>query len=433
MNQKYILFSFLFIVLFTIHYNSGKENKYNTFSDTVLFGGDQWEYQSLAVNLLNGHGYRFGGIEPLEEYKFDYTSRYKTFFDSETHYSFYRTPGYPFFLKTIYQFYGVHPRVVKKFQLIMIVISACLMPLVCYYYFGFMGIISGTISSFLFMKYFCSDFRAGSILTESLILFSVLVWMISLIFWEKKPSNFRVFILGIISGLLLLVKGSTIFMPFTFILFLFGYYRSLGKSKFLQIIIYSLSVVLTIAPWSIYASLKSNKVILLSTQGDVMLVDYHNKQAALTGEWSTNWPSSESNLKYLFFERPKGTTKKHIVTALNFYKENPWMIFTAIKNKIIFAIQYRPTKYCLIFFLLHLFLTITTSRFQAKYRFQSIPSFSVIIFINIFLLTTVFQGSRRFLVPYMYFLLMPSIHFLFLIPNYITMILETSGLNKKSE
>jgi len=428
MTQKYILFSLLFIVLFTIHYNSGKENKFNTFSDTVLFGGDQWEYQSLAVNLLNGHGYRFGGIEPLEEYKFDYTSRFKTFFDTETHYSFYRTPGYPFFLKTIYQFCGVHPRVVKKFQLIMIVISACLMPLVCYYYFGFMGIISGTISSFLFMKYFCSDFRAGSILTESLILFSVLVWMISLIFWEKNPSNFRVFILGIISGLLLLVKGSTIFMPFTFILFLFGYYRSLGKSKFLQIIIYSLSVVLTIAPWSIYASLKSNKVILLSTQGDVMLVDYHNKQAALTGEWSTNWPTNDANLKYIFFNRPDGSTKKNVLTALNFYKEDPSMIFVSIKNKIKFATQYRPIKMCLIFFLLYLLISFVTSRFKSDYIFKSIPTYSIIIFINIFLLTIIFYGSRRMLVPYMYFLLMPSVHFLFLIPIYINTVLEKHDL-----
>ena len=126
----------------------------------------------------------------------------------------------------------MHPGVVKKYQLFMIVMAASLIPLVCYYYFGYMGIISGTISSFLFMRYFCSDFRAGSILTESLILFSVLVWMFALIFWEKKPTNFRILILGIISGLLLLVKGSTIFMPFTFILFLFGYYRLSEKNKF---------------------------------------------------------------------------------------------------------------------------------------------------------------------------------------------------------
>ena len=432
-KPKFLLFFLLVSLLFTIHFISGKKNKYNTTDDSAFFGGDTWEYQSLAVNLLHGHGYRFGGIEPLQVYKFDfnsgYTSRFKHFFDTETHYSFYRTPGYPFFLKIIYKIHGIHPAVVKKYQFIIIVIIASLMPLLCYYYYGYLGVLSGTISSFLFIKYFFSDFRTGTLLTEPLMLLSIFVWVIALIFWEKNPSNYRIFIFGIISGLLLLVKGSTIFLPFIFILFYLFYYRLSEKKKSLQILFYVFAVLLTIIPWSAYASLKSNNLILLSTQGDTMIADCNNKQAALTGNWSTNWPTNETNLKYILFERPHGSTKNNVLTAYNFYRENISMIILSIKNKIIFAMQYRPTKFCFILFLFYMFHSFITNRFKSYYRPNSIPAFAVIIFINLMLLTLVFYGSRRMLVPFMYFLLIPSVHFLFLIPIYINNMLEKSNLN----
>ncbi len=429
MNQKYILFSLLFIFLFAVHYNIGKKNEFNNFSDYALFGGDTWEYQSLAVNLLHGHGYQFGGIEPLEVYKFAYRSRYKTFFDSETDYSFYRTPGYPFFLKTIYQIHGIHPGIAKKYQFIMIIISVSLMPLICYYYFGYLGVISGTLSSFFFMKYLLSDIRTGTLLTESLMVFSILVWMFALIFWEKKPTKNRIIVLGIVSGLLLLVKGSTIFIPFIFLILLFSYYSFSHRKKIVNMIIYILSIIIVVAPWSIYASIKSDRLVLLSTKGDITFAVCNNQTAAKTGDWSkTIFPSNEDNLKYLLFDRSEGSTKKNVLTVLNFYKEDPSMIFVSIKNKIIFATQYRPTKFCLMFFLLYLLLYLITSRFKSDYKFKSIPTYAIIIFINIFLLTIVFYGSRRMLVPYMYFLLIPSVHFLFLIPIYINTVLEKHEL-----
>jgi len=428
MNQKYILFSILFIFLFAVHYNAGKKNDLNNFSDYALFGGDTWEYQSLAVNLLHGHGYQFGGIEPLEVYEFAYTSRYKTFFDSETDYSFYRTPGYPFFLKTIYQIHGVHPGIAKKYQFILIIISVSLMPLICYYYFGYLGVISGTLSSFFFMKYFLSDIRAGSLLTESLMVFSILVWMFSLIFWEKKPTESRIIVLGIVSGLLLLVKGSTIFIPFIFLILLLSYYSFSHRKKIVNMIIYCLSIIIAVAPWSIYASIKSDRLVLLSTQGDITLADCNNQTAAKTGDWSTIFASNKDNLKYLLFDRPEGSSKKNVITVINFYKEDPLMIFVSIKNKIKFATQYRPTRMCMIFLLLYLLISFVISRYNSDYKFKSIPTYAIIIFINIFLLTIVFYGSRRMLAPYMYFLLMPSVHFLFLIPIYINTVLEKHDL-----
>ena len=287
-EKKNVFFGLLLSCLFIIHYHSGKNNPYNTLNENVFFGGDQWEYQSLAVNILNGHGYRLGGLEPWEEYKFAFTEKkeFKKYFKSNSFYTFYRTPGYPLFLASVYKIFGVNPKIVKRIQFIMIVISASIMPLICYYYYGITGVFSGIISSFLFMRYFVSDLRTGSLLTESLILFSMLIWMLIYIYWEKEPTPFRILFLGIYSAFLLFIKGSNIFIPFTFIIFMICKSRYPQKNHYLQIITYVLAIVLTILPWSIYASLKSNKSIFLSTQGDTMLVECNNFNTANTGNWT---------------------------------------------------------------------------------------------------------------------------------------------------
>ena len=431
-EKKNVFFGLLLSCLFIIHYHSGKNNPYNTLNENVFFGGDQWEYQSLAVNILNGHGYRLGGLEPWEEYKFAFTEKkeFKEYFKSKSFYTFYRTPGYPLFLASIYKIFGVNPEIVKRIQFIMILICASIMPLICYYYYGATGIFSGVISSFLFMRYFVSDLRTGSILTESLILFSMLIWMFIYIYWEKEPTPFRILILGVFSGFLLFVKGSNIFIPFTFILFMICKFHFPQKNKLWQIITYVLAIVLTILPWSIYASLKSNKNIFLSIQGDTLLVECNNYNTANTGNWTR---LHQFPVEYLWYDRPAGSTKRNVKTVFNFYKENPSMILLSIKNKINFATVYRPIKYCLLFFILYLITYHISHQFHRKYHFESVNQIFIIIFISIIFLTLIFYGSRRMLVPFMYFMLIPSIHFIFISPIYINTLLEKFNLYKNND
>lgn len=431
-EKKNVFFGLLLSCLFIIHYHSGKNNPYNTLNENVFFGGDQWEYQSLAVNILNGHGYRLGGVEPWEEYKFAFTEKkeFKEYFKSKSFYTFYRTPGYPLFLASIYKIFGVNPEIVNRIQFIMIVICASIMPLICYYYYGATGIFSGVISSFLFMRYFVSDLRTGSILTESLILFSILIWMFIYIYWEKEPTPFRILILGVFSGFLLFVKGSNIFIPFTFILFMICKFHFPQKNKLWQIITYVLAIVLTILPWSIYASLKSNKNIFLSIQGDTLLVECNNYNTANTGNWTR---LHQFPVEYLWYDRPAGSTKRNVKTVFNFYKENPSMILLSIKNKINFATVYRPIKYCLLFFILYLITYHISHQFHRKYHFESVNQIFIIFFISIIFLTLIFYGSRRMLVPFMYFMLIPSIHFIFISPIYINTLLEKFNLYKNND
>ena len=99
------------IVLFIFYSTSG--GKWGTFSDRAYFGGDTWEYQSMAVNWAKGHGLKFGSIEKFSVYKFDQGKEkeyYSTFIRSGKNggfYNYYRTPGYPIFVGVIYKIFGI--------------------------------------------------------------------------------------------------------------------------------------------------------------------------------------------------------------------------------------------------------------------------------------------------------------------------------------
>ena len=97
-------------------------NHWAEFDDGCYFGGDTWEYQSMAVNLVRGHGLaRFGQIEPFSEYKvtFGQTAKISKFKNYDK-LNFYRRPGYHFFLALIYKIGGVHPINAKRVQLFLL-------------------------------------------------------------------------------------------------------------------------------------------------------------------------------------------------------------------------------------------------------------------------------------------------------------------------
>ena len=77
-------------------------------TDTAFFGGDTWEYQSIAVNFAEGHGIqKFGGMEPFDTYKFEKQDKlpdyYSSFVADAGQDNFYRTPLYPLFLGIVYK------------------------------------------------------------------------------------------------------------------------------------------------------------------------------------------------------------------------------------------------------------------------------------------------------------------------------------------
>ena len=209
------------------------------FDDWASYSGDTKEYQAMAVNLAKGYGLMKGGAvagDYVNDYKFDpnvlgrYYPPLKLFLEKGKtggYYKFYRTPGYIVFLAGIYKLFGVSPQIAKTIQLLLITFIAAFLP-----YLGLMiwkkkgfwaGLIAGGIYLTEYARTTPKDLSITypyQLMTEGLISFWLFIWVWLFLLWEKNKKPLLTLILGILTGLSLLIKGSNIFIPLVMIIYL---------------------------------------------------------------------------------------------------------------------------------------------------------------------------------------------------------------------
>ena len=311
---------FLFVVLTSVYYLVFWALA--DMKDTASFGGDTWEYQSMGVNFAKGHGIqKFGGLEPFETYKFEnltpFSSYYNNFIVDAGRDIFYRTPAYPLFLGVVYRSFGISPRTAKAFQLLMLVIIATSLPFIGYHYWGRSGFIGGLPAGGLFLA---TNYRlAQMILTESLIAFAVFLVLVALMAYERRRRVITACMLGVSLGFALLVKGSLIFLPIlTGIVILISTVVNRDPGGLKRLLVIMASAILTVLPWSLYASAKSGALIVLSTQGGSQLLD-DNNEFCTNGRWHPEWVDKKDS-----FYNTDGIDRERVVAkVVNFYWQHP--------------------------------------------------------------------------------------------------------------
>lgn len=317
------LFAFILLfIYFFVFFSIGK------FNDKAYFGGDVWEYQSMAVNFAYGHGInKFGELEAFETYKFDKkdTAIYNTFRENAGNNNFYRTPIYPLFVGIIYKIGGIKPLYAKCAQLLLLIIVAISLPFIGEFFWGKLGCLSGYIASPLFLL---TNYRfTVHLLTESLLIFIVFLTVVVFLWNQRKRNITTALALGFVLGLTILMKGSLIFIPVFIIIFCF--YESRKQKNFKLPVIVSAMTILTILPWSSYASITSNQLIIISTQGKTAILDGHNEYN-VNGLWSPQWKDHENS----FYNRSKIRAKKTYTKLLYFYFEYPSYFLKLILLKL---------------------------------------------------------------------------------------------------
>ena len=298
-------------------------------TDASIFGGDHDDYQSLGVNLSLGYGYREGGLTAFEVYKFRNPPLHRILrFYQSTEYRFYRQPGYPFFLAIIYKIFGIHPKVVYVIQTAILSFAVAMMPVIGFFYWSKSGALSGVLSSLILIRYL--PFNPRVILTEPLIVFSLVVWVLVLMWWEAKGTRLRTMWLGITTGVLLLVKGISIFIPFFFVIYLMW-----RKAKMSLIFLFILAYGLMILPWSIYVSVKSHRLVVLTTQAEYVLLDCMNEDCINSGKCTPAFRKEhKGDLSYLYNRldqgpRSYGTFKKLLLFKPSTILNSPvWRLVT---------------------------------------------------------------------------------------------------------
>jgi len=387
-----------------------------SFDDYAYFAGDTWQYQSVAVNLIKGHGYKYGGFENFDIYKFKKNTYYKQhlspqeLFDIFYHqqdFFIYKTPLYQLFLALIYKLFGIHPLYVKFIQLVLLCLVSTSLPLLGFLYLKKSGIVPGVISSFIFIKYFCPD--PSLVMTESFTIFTFLLWIISFVLWERNTSSFSTLFLGIMTGILILAKAYLLIIPVTFVYLLISIKIF---SKFLyQALLFTLGLVISIAPWSICASLNSGQIIIVSGQTRNILLDSNNESSIFTGKWSPGWRRwNQGNPKYLY-NRLDDSQYSTFAKLILFLKKYNQFIPLMIRNKLSSACGDMFTFAIFICMFLY-YLSFLTCKVLKLTQFKDakLLTYPLSLFFTLFFHTIIGFGDTRLTHTFMPFFLLPAIY-----------------------
>jgi len=336
------------------------------FDPKAKFIGDIKSYQSLAVNWAKGHGLRYGGMEDIEVYQFhslseDDYSRFKKMGEREGYLAstdFFRTPGYPIFLGVVYKIVGVSPFAAKRIQYLLIAISCGLLPLIGFHYWGLIGSLSGVVSAVVAFRYYAEGVTlADQLMTEALIIFSLVVLVCFLIYWKKQTGPWTSFSLGLMLGACLLVKTSLIFLPALFAAYCgwnmrrrnvrwWGRYTMMILGGFL----------LVTGVWSVHVSLHVGKPVFMSIQAGTALKAGNNELSfSGTGADNDRWQENKSG----FYYRPKIRSLPEPVQVLFFWKEHLGQMPSLVHKKIRQAFNSPALYITSLFFILECFFSLT--------------------------------------------------------------------------
>lgn len=323
-------------------------------TDEAEFGGDTWEYQSMAVNFATGHDIaRFGGVEDFAVYKFDgpearaakglYSGNKEHFMRAGENGGvewFYRTPGYYMFLGVLYKAFGISPLLAKQVQLLLLCIVAASLPWIGLHEWKTIGFWSGCIASPVTIA---SIYRFSAFLyTESLITFAVFLIVVTYEFFEARRTLLHAFLVGFTLGVGLLMKASLLFIPPLLGIFLLvRWFRTKKVTDLLHLSGIGIACILTIAPWSVYASRQSGKFILLSTQTEAILLDAHNEYVK-DGLWYQEWRDDPRS----FYNNDGLEGRSAWVRVANFYRFHPLLLPRLAFDKLIGG--FRPFPFLLI-------------------------------------------------------------------------------------
>lgn len=394
-------------------------NRYKL-SDTAIFPGDSATYQSLGVNLSLGYGYKYGCVEKFEIYKFNKLDSIEKTKDKYDEYvrggrrSFYRTPGYPLFLAAIYKVFGIHPRIVKIIQIILLAISISLLPAIGNYYWSRSGILAGALSSLLSVRYLMPD--PCRIMTEPLIIFSLFVLTVFLISWEARQSVTRTLFLGMISGIIILVKGSNIFIP-AFLLLYIIFKIDKPKEKLKSSSIFIIGLLLFVLPWSIYASKKTSKFVVLSKdQPTQLLLDSNNEDSLKTGGFAPAWRMKKKDDPKYLYNRLRNSDYTNEQKFLIFMRQNKKSIPILLRKKLLKTFLNKKVFFVVAGMFLYYFMSALAIKCKVSID-EKIPVFPLLYFANIFLITLIYCGHPRFVLPFMPFFILPAVYLLLKIPD----------------
>lgn len=304
--------------------------------DTAILGGDVSYYQSIAVNLVSGDGYRFGAINDFSSYKYGLTpydgswermNNLKASILETDRADFYGSPGYPLFLAGIYSVVGIHPIAAKIVNVFLVAMVAVLLPFMSAQVWRRHGFSTGVLVSLFFI--FKTAPNPSHLLGEPLVLFLLATWGMLFTSCGKHASMPRIIALGVLTAVLILVKSYALLVILAALYFAIKIRpRRTGMA---MAALYLAVVAGLILPWSIFATRHSDRTVVISTQFDNLIMDGNNEDVIRGGGFSPWWHDGDP--KYLY-NRLADTDMTTLEKVGQFYRENWTRLPQMFANKL---------------------------------------------------------------------------------------------------
>jgi len=389
--------------LFLCHYFVASNNFFNIVENYK----DQWVYHIPAVNLSKGLGFQEGLVDNVDEYRLKSTPENDVEIQRLKHtrgYSFYAPSGYVFFLAGIYKSFGVRPDVARFIQILVLILALSSFPYLGGILFGNIGIFVGALSTYLYISFF--KFNYISLSPEGLLFFLLTIYAIFWVRWEREFSGGRLFVLGILMACCNIVKGTTVFIPlFSVIYIFFSFSQKPFFVRFKRATLFILGYLILVIPWTIYATNKSNKLVLFSTNWENVLLDSHNEDALVSGKWSPAWRKSLNRNELYFYNRPNMAKQDMLSKFLGFIGLHKGVLWKLYWRKLWYAFGKFPETFYATFLMIFYYFVFVIVKWKLKdnhsEKFKEIiqngsqSSLPLIYLCNLLLIIIIFHGMRN--------------------------------------
>lgn len=346
----------------------------------MLLGGDAGYYDGVAQNLLAGKGHIAHNVMGADRQSL-------------------MPPLYPAFLAAVYFCLGHNWLAVQLIQVVLGAMTCVLIYLIARH---LTNRRVGWIASLIAVGYPTLILFTREIMTETLFLFFLVVWMWFMMSRDRELLSFRNQALsGIMQGIMTLTRAVTFFLPWFVLLWQWKRFKDVRKAAFLFSMAMILFFALTLAPWTIRNYRAHNAFIPVASEGYEMLWIFKVKLKGLIP------PTDYKYLPPSWYELPEAERGQLALReSLRVFKEQP---FKFIKNSLIGSLaMFRPftpaTDYNLS---LGILLPLAAMGVFFSVKFGRKISITHLLLVNFWAMVILTYGHPRFLVP-----LLPSLFIL---------------------
>ncbi len=191
---------------------------------------DAWTYDTVAMNIVNGNGFRLDLSVPI----------------SVDGVITYQGPLYEYFLAGIFKVFGHSYSAVWIIQALLRALSSLMLFLVCVKIFGKdEGRLMGWLAAGIFGFYPDLIEISAMLMTETLSIFSMILIVYIFIRYYDRINFKSAFLLGLSAGTAILVRSTVgIFLP----VFIFYFWR---RKAYKHLILFLILIAVIMTPWTI--------------------------------------------------------------------------------------------------------------------------------------------------------------------------------------